>query len=510
MIAKRTRLFFGFGLITFSLVAMALLSQRALADSISFSPANGNAGTPFIVSVDGFIGSNGPVGVTIYGGGISGGCGASRPCTFEANMGNFSGKQWVVAEGIVNGVSVVVSNYFTVREAGAYLNRACGPSGTKVIVTGYDFARHQFISVDSVQSQANAEGKFTATVTIPEGQSGNFKIIASDGFRHVTNTFVIGANSVCEEDIGHAREIAGGATIRRPGGQAVPLRLGDPIRLGDEIRTGADGRVQLDFIDAASLVMTPNGSLTVDNQVYNSANNENDTSVFGFGQGAFKFVSGFAEKRDDNIRVNTPYGAIGIRGTEFISRRDPCSTTQEVYLIHGQLAIVPTNSLVTNIVNAPATIFFDATNVWTSGLTQSAYDALLNEINQTNPVTFGSWQVQYFGCTNDNPTADATADPDGDGQNNYSEFLSHTDPMNTTSVLRLLNSTRENNGLKLSWQTHGGVTNVVQAAGSIDGVYTNISPTFVIPGDEDVITNYFDPEGVADFPGRFYRIRLVP
>ena len=63
---------------------------------------------------------------------------------------------------------------------------------------------------------------------------------------------------------------------------------------------------------------------------------------------------------------------------------------------------------------------------------------LKEQVNQTNSVTFASWQVQYFGCTNNNPSALTTADPDGDGQNNYSEFLSRTDPTTNASVFRLV------------------------------------------------------------------------
>ncbi len=49
---------------------------------------------------------------------------------------------------------------------------------------------------------------------------------------------------------------------------------------------------------------------------------------------------------------------------------------------------------------------------------------------------FLAWQSRYFGCTNC-PQAAWTADPDGDGQNNFAEFLAGTDPTSHASSFRI-------------------------------------------------------------------------
>lgn len=311
--------------------------------------------------------------------------------------------------------------------------------------------------------------------------------------------------------VGGVNEINGDVKVKHANGTETVLHVGDPVRQGDIVTTSATGSVNIQFADNTLFALSGNAQMAIDKFVYNSADHTGST-FFEMLQGIFVYTSGLIGKEDpDNLNVDTPVGNLGIRGTEFIARRDPCSKTQEVYLIHGQLAVKPRYSGVTNVVDAPATIFYDATNMVTSGLTQAAYDAMLNQINQakTNPVTFASWLVQYFGCTNNNPSAAANADPDGDGQNNYAEFLARTDPTTNASVFRLVSGAREGDGVRLVWQTHGGITNVVQAASSPGAGYSDISSNIVIPGDADVATNYFDPGAMTNAPARFYRIRLV-
>lgn len=492
------------------LSGFSFIPASLLADGISFAPSEGNALTPFTVTVSGFIGTNGPAGVTIFGGGISGSCNSSRPCTFDANMGYFSGKYWVTAQALVDGVAVTVSNYFTVREAGAQLNRTCGTNGTKVIVTGHDFARNQFVTVDGTPTPANSNGMFAFTLTLNASTNGPYKIVSSDGFRHVTNTINVDTNSVCEPNIGRADVPQDGVTITPSGGQPQPLNPGDPVRVGDTITAGAGGRVKVTLTDGSTITLPPNGSYTFDAYAFNPANGAGDNAFFNFLQGAAIYVSGLMGKHDDNVQAETSYGTIGIRGTEFISRRDPCSTTQEVYLIHGQLAITPTNSTTTNIIDAPASIYFDASNVWTNSLTQSAYDALKSELNATNPVTLGPWLVQYFGCTNNNAAAAPEADPDGDSQSNQNEFLAGTDPTSSASAFRLLSASPQGNDLLLTWSCGGGRTNILQSAASPNGSWSDVGNGIVLAGSGDRTTNSIDFGAVSNGVARFYRVRLGP
>ena len=105
--------------------------------------------------------------------------------------------------------------------------------------------------------------------------------------------------------------------------------------------------------------------------------------------------------------------------------------------------------------------------------------------------------AMYFGPQSSWPST--TADSDGDGMNNYQEFLAGTIPTNSASVLRVLISNasqmqqfnkasgQTSPGMYLSWNTQPGLTYQLQmttnftswsnlgsprfAAGSSDSIY---------------------------------------
>jgi hypothetical protein len=64
-----------------------------------------------------------------------------------------------------------------------------------------------------------------------------------------------------------------------------------------------------------------------------------------------------------------------------------------------------------------------------------------------------------------------------------------------------------NYGFRLSWETLGGTTNVVQATTNLSVPFSDISSNIVIPGSNVVFTNYLDIGPWSNSPSRFYRIR---
>jgi len=69
-----------------------------------------------------------------------------------------------------------------------------------------------------------------------------------------------------------------------------------------------------------------------------------------------------------------------------------------------------------------------------------------------------------------------------------------------------------NDDVKLSWQTFGNTTNVIQTATPIvNGNYTNSYinlDVVIVPGSGSIITNWVDYGGATNSPSRFYRIQL--
>jgi len=125
---------------------------------------------------------------------------------------------------------------------------------------------------------------------------------------------------------------------------------------------------------------------------------------------------------------------------------------------------------------------------------------------------FQAWQIQYFGSTT-NPAAAASADPDGDGQNNLAEFTAGTDPTNSASALRITSITIQGTNIVVSWSTGVGKTNALQVtSGAPGGGYAtnNFADLVVITNTVGTVTNGVDVGGATSSPARYYRIRLVP
>jgi len=120
------------------------------------------------------------------------------------------------------------------------------------------------------------------------------------------------------------------------------------------------------------------------------------------------------------------------------------------------------------------------------------------------------WMIQYFG----HPTGQASDsslaqdDADGTGMSNLDKFLAGLNPTNPASVFRITSISLQGTNTLISWQAGGGRTNVVQAAATVSGPYSDISPDISLPGSGDVFTNYLDT--TTNQSTRFYRIKLGP
>ncbi len=140
--------------------------------------------------------------------------------------------------------------------------------------------------------------------------------------------------------IGMVKEVSGDATITHPDGTIVKAAIGTPIYQGDIIETQGSGAVNITFVDETSFAVSENARLAIDEYVFDPATQSGETN-FSVLHGVFMFTSGLIGREDpDDVRIETPVGSIGIRGTTIIGDIDANGESQ-ITVVEG--AIVVTN-----------------------------------------------------------------------------------------------------------------------------------------------------------------------
>jgi hypothetical protein len=110
-----------------------------------------------------------------------------------------------------------------------------------------------------------------------------------------------------------------------------------------------------------------------------------------------------------------------------------------------------------------------------------------------------AWRLRYFGSVS-SPLAAATADPDGDGVDNLSEFRAGSNPLDRFSRLRL-SSTPSGNGIKLVFPTGTDRNYIIECTPTFGGTWT---PIWTNSGDGGVREFTHTPPTGAPL---FYRVR---
>jgi len=85
----------------------------------------------------------------------------------------------------------------------------------------------------------------------------------------------------------------------------------------------------------------------------------------------------------------------------------------------------------------------------------------------------------------------------------------------TNPFFRVTAITREGSNVRVTWQTLGGETNVLQATnggpgGSYNTNFVDLAPQIIVSGVGLTTTNALDVGGATNKPARYYRVRLVP
>jgi hypothetical protein len=124
---------------------------------------------------------------------------------------------------------------------------------------------------------------------------------------------------------GYVQEATGRALAVRAG-QSRELAAKDPVFSGDSLATQAASSLQIMFSDGTVLAMGPESLFAVDAFVNEWGQDKRlgNKAAFSYGPGVFRAVTGAISDRNPRaLSVETPLGAIGIRGTDFGSLIQP-------------------------------------------------------------------------------------------------------------------------------------------------------------------------------------------
>jgi hypothetical protein len=117
--------------------------------------------------------------------------------------------------------------------------------------------------------------------------------------------------------IGTILEVEGTATLTPDGGTATAAAVNSPVHMKDVIATGPQSRVFVLLIDNTQWTLSENTQIRVDEWAYDPDDSTNNRGRYSVIAGAFQYISGLlAKKPDPDVRIDTPAGSIGIRGTD--------------------------------------------------------------------------------------------------------------------------------------------------------------------------------------------------
>jgi FecR protein len=103
------------------------------------------------------------------------------------------------------------------------------------------------------------------------------------------------------------------------------LNIGKSIFFNERINTTNSGLVQVLLVDGSTFTVGPNSNLVIDKFVYDPRKKTGEL-VATFSKGTMRFIGGKLSKNEGGVTVNTPDGALAIRGGMFQG-----STSRRVY-----------------------------------------------------------------------------------------------------------------------------------------------------------------------------------
>jgi len=133
---------------------------------------------------------------------------------------------------------------------------------------------------------------------------------------------MLGAGPAQAEKVGVAAAVNPDAFSSLSG---TPNNIGKSIFYNERINTTNSGLVQVLLVDGSTFTVGPNSNLVIDRFVYDPRKKTGEL-VATFSKGTMRFIGGKLSKNEGGVTVNTPSGALAIRGGMFQAARRAAST----------------------------------------------------------------------------------------------------------------------------------------------------------------------------------------
>ncbi len=129
-----------------------------------------------------------------------------------------------------------------------------------------------------------------------------------------------------------------GVTYVINGENRLKMRVDDPVYLYNTIRTGPHARALILLIDDTEIILGEDSEFVIDEYVFDPYDPEENSARFSIVRGVFQFVSGMINKRSKpDVKIETAYGSIGIRGTMFWGGKMKDRETYGVFVQEGEV-----------------------------------------------------------------------------------------------------------------------------------------------------------------------------
>src|SRR5262245_27108278 len=123
--------------------------------------------------------------------------------------------------------------------------------------------------------------------------------------------FFLAANPVKAEKVGVTAAVKPDAFS-----EGKEIKIGNSVFYNQRINTSGEGLVQVLLVDGSTFTVGPGSDLVIDKFVYDPSKGKGEV-VASFGKGVMRFVGGKLSKNEGGVTVNTPTGALAIRGGMF-------------------------------------------------------------------------------------------------------------------------------------------------------------------------------------------------